>query len=600
LPGQSATHIVSILTRLGSTVPGGKVHAIFRRMNLFADRLDTAVTLLNMKHDCAQKIAFSDLVTQGMLDQRIDHRSIYEFCAPPKPVTDCKIPTAPRWTSQKRHKGKKTQIRYLDGQTCVMRDSVSQSTAGTLTTRQILTDPTRNIRLKYLGATLVESRVAYGDGIVEKTAFAGAVPLYRTRRENGALIDIVDFTLGQRFNDEIAHRQALAETHFPEDCIVFIDGLTSTHLCGPIQAQQVMFLHGDHRDPQGKIASRSKVMIETFRGDAIVTATQAHKHRVEADMQLAAPIRVIPHYTDIRSTGHDNRADICTVSRLDLTWKPIHQCIEAFRRIMHLVPECNYLIYGRGVDEARLQQLIDHYNCGDRVILMGHTDAPERVFSGALLSLAPTMTEGFGLAILEALTCDCPVISYDVDYGPREMIHPGINGELVAPGDLDAISQAILKVHADQLRYAAACRDMVQGYSFDAYRARYYNLIDDLIGTRARFDISAKDVRAEVLRALDSVPARDKDRLIDLYIHLSEAQNDIAGMYHGFHRKHVLHPNNPAPLTRCIWLSRRLGKQQECLTYLDRLQRRFPNRHATLMKRNPAFLELVDAAGVVR
>ena len=124
---------------------------------------------------------------------------------------------------------------------------------------------------------------------------------------------------------------------------------------------------------------------------------------------------------------------------------------------MHLIPDTNYLIYGAGLGEARLQQLIDHHDCGNRVRLMGHTANAPEVFSQSLFSLAPTMTEGFGLALLEALTCDCPVISYDVDYGPRELIRSGENGELVQPGDIDAIAAAILKVHADRDRYASGC-----------------------------------------------------------------------------------------------------------------------------------------------
>lgn len=54
--------------------------------------------------------------------------------------------------------------------------------------------------------------------------------------------------------------------------------------------------------------------------------------------------------------------------------------------------------------------------------------------------------EGFGLAILESLSVGTPVISYDVDYGPSELIQDGFNGYLVPQGD---INQMVEKV--DQL-----------------------------------------------------------------------------------------------------------------------------------------------------
>ena len=289
----------------------------------------------------------------------------------------------------------------------------------------------------------------------------------------------------------------------PEDAIVFIDGITSSHLSHPIPARKVLFLHADHRNPTGKIVPRSRGLIEAFDGDAIITATHAHKQRLDAELAHTTPVRVIPHYTDAAATPGAPRKDICTVSRLELTGKPIHQCIEAFVRIMHLIPDTNYLIYGAGLGEARLQQLIDHHDCGNRVRLMGHTANAPEVFSQSLFSLAPTMTEGFGLALLEALTCDCPVISFDVDYGPRELIRSGENGELVQPRDLDAIAAAILKVHADRDRYASGCAASVEYYSFDRYRDRYHQLIDDLVANRFYFDLSARDLKGETLRAME-------------------------------------------------------------------------------------------------
>ncbi len=60
--------------------------------------------------------------------------------------------------------------------------------------------------------------------------------------------------------------------------------------------------------------------------------------------------------------------------------------------------------------------------------------------------LSTSKMEGFGLAILESLSVGTPVISYDIDYGPSELIQDGFNGYLVPKGD---INQMVEKV--DQL-----------------------------------------------------------------------------------------------------------------------------------------------------
>ncbi|SIP98266.1 Glycosyl transferases group 1 [Paracoccus thiocyanatus] len=108
---------------------------------------------------------------------------------------------------------------------------------------------------------------------------------------------------------------------------------------------------------------------------------------------------------------------------------------------------------------------------------MGYTDDVGAVFSSARLAIYPTLTEGFGLSILEALTHGCPVVSYDVDFGPREMIFPGRNGELAPPGDIPAISRAIENVLSNSAYYQANTDMELDRYSRTAHEQSYLDLI---------------------------------------------------------------------------------------------------------------------------
>lgn len=591
------TQIICMVPRLGASVGGGKMNAVFRRMNLLADRPDTRVTLLNLQHGVNQRVIFEQLKAQGIFDGRIEHRSLYEICTPagftaPAPLDS----VLPEFDTTQQQDGAKQRIVYLRGNTPVMRDTVEQTVAGVVTIRQVLTDPDRDIRLKYLGGDLVESLARFGDGFVDKQYFVNGQTVCETRHENRAFLHADSAVLGNRYWSESLLQKDLVSHCFPKDAIVFVDGITTAYLSRHINAQKVLFLHADHRAPNGEVVPRSRYLIENFDGVAIATATNAHKARLEADTLHAAPIRVIPHYMDAVPTPEGARAHLCTVSRLELDGKPIHHCIEAFNRIKHLIPDCNYLIYGSGLGHARLEQQIRHLGCDDRVFLMGYTDAPGKVFSGALLSLAPTMTEGFGLALLESLTHDCPVISYDVDYGPRELIQPGRNGELVAPGDIDAIAKAILRVLARRDAYGASCRQSVQPYSFEAYRKNYLDLIDDLTGRPYRFDVSASDLLTETRQALESAPRLHQARLLDLLIKLAMDRLDIETAYWGFCRKRALFPALQRPLMRCIWLSRKLGRHDECREHLASFARRFPVNHADFVRRYPDFLDTAEDA----
>lgn len=299
MPDPASAHIICIVPKLGAHVGGGKVNAVFKRMNLLANRAATRVTLLNLQHGCNQKIAFADLIRGGRLDPRIAHRSIHELCVPDAPVAADADTALPDWDDHKTAQGAKTRITYFKDGTPVMRDGVEPTSAGDLTVRRVLGEPDRDVRLKYLNGELIESRVEFGDGIVEKTVFADGAPRCRTRRENGAFVWVRDFGLDRTFKDDVTHHRMLVARHFPPDSIVFIDGVTSAYLSRPIPAQKVLFLHADHRNASGKVVPRSRGLIEAFDGDAIVTATHVHKRRLEQDTTHRAPIRVIPHYTDV-------------------------------------------------------------------------------------------------------------------------------------------------------------------------------------------------------------------------------------------------------------------------------------------------------------
>jgi glycosyltransferase involved in cell wall biosynthesis len=589
------TRIISILPRLGAQVGGGKINAMFQRMNLLVDRPNTKIVLLTLEHGCKQKLAFASLQAQGLLDRRITHLSLAELCRSPDIKNVDPGFCLPEWDSKKTRIGAKERTLYFLGKTRVMRDATEHTPLGPLVTRRILTESYRDLRLKYLNGDLVEGRVKNQDGTTERLTFVEGHLLSQSRVEGKHVRCVEDYGLGRSFNDVAHHHRALCDRYLPDDCIVFIDGITVSYLSPAIRRPKVLFLHADHRRPDGSVLQRSRARIDAFDGDAIVTATHAHKLRLQADTRHAAPIRVIPHYTTMTRQDRGPRRNICTVSRLDLEGKPIHQCIEAFTRVMHLIPDCTYEIYGGGLGQVRLEQLIRHYGCEDRVILKGPTSDPASVFSGALFSLAPTMGEGFGLSLLESLTCGCPVISYDVDYGPRELIRIAQNGELVPPGDIAALAQAIMKLHTHHAHYASRCEASVQSYGFDAYTERYHALIDELEGRGFTFDITASDMVEEVKSALNTASLRHQSRLLDLYAQLCEDRRDLGGMYDAFQQKLALLPNDPRPVMRCIWISRRLGRLAECRSHLAHLEKRFPQDYARLIARHPGFLELADA-----
>jgi glycosyltransferase involved in cell wall biosynthesis len=94
-------------------------------------------------------------------------------------------------------------------------------------------------------------------------------------------------------------------------------------------------------------------------------------------------------------------------------------------------------------------------------VLRGITDDPGRVLDEASAFLTTSAFEGQALAIVEAMVHGCPVVAYDVRYGPRDHLANG-GGVLVPDGDIDALAAAIVRVIDDPDEHARLAREAAQ------------------------------------------------------------------------------------------------------------------------------------------
>ena len=116
--------------------------------------------------------------------------------------------------------------------------------------------------------------------------------------------------------------------------------------------------------------------------------------------------------------------------------------LRAFRRLSErrLV---RLLILGEGRWRKRYEALIHRLDLSDRVSMPGKVDDPLPYMARAAVFVLSSLREGFGLVLIEALACGCPVVSTDCPCGPFEILEGGRWGELVPVGKDDELADAI-------------------------------------------------------------------------------------------------------------------------------------------------------------
>ena len=256
--------------------------------------------------------------------------------------------------------------------------------------------------------------------------------------------------------------------------------------------RQVHVLHNAHlRPPYDDVHRIRPIYLPLLCSNAAdATVFLTHRQRAEAEAHFG-PHRgyhVIPHSVPLRSAAHSVARDpklVVMMARLDQQ-KQLDHAIDAFAVVVRHVPDAQLRIYGRGVLSGELNQQIQRLGLAGNVSLAGFTNDPAAVYRGAALSLLTSRYEGFGLVLVESLQQGCPVVSYDLAYGPADIVQDGVNGYLVPPGDKGALAAAIVQLLTDENRLtqlSAASLASVERFSEAAFVQHWGELFCSLAAT---------------------------------------------------------------------------------------------------------------------
>jgi len=119
--------------------------------------------------------------------------------------------------------------------------------------------------------------------------------------------------------------------------------------------------------------------------------------------------------------------------------------LHAFQKVQKEIPHVMYYTGGYSWLDNEVISYIENNNLKSRVIKLGYVSDEDLVvlYNLADCYLYPSIYEGFGLPILEAQACGCPVITSNVSSCPEVA---GEGALLVDPRNVDEISRAMLKI----------------------------------------------------------------------------------------------------------------------------------------------------------
>jgi N-acetyl-alpha-D-glucosaminyl L-malate synthase BshA len=220
-------------------------------------------------------------------------------------------------------------------------------------------------------------------------------------------------------------------------------------------------LHGTDITLLGSDRSYSEtVAFSIDQSDGVTAVSESLKRDTYRALEVQRDIRVIPNFVDThryrRIPSPELRRQICPSGRYEKlivhtsNFRPVKRAeavVDIFRRIRAGV-RSRLVLVGDGPDLPKVSRLAHDLGVSQDVCILGEQDHVVPVLSVADLFLLPSLQESFGLAALEAMACEVPVVASRVG-GLPEVIDDGVDGYLRDPDDLQGMAAQALKVLED-------------------------------------------------------------------------------------------------------------------------------------------------------
>lgn len=221
----------------------------------------------------------------------------------------------------------------------------------------------------------------------------------------------------------------------------------------------VTTLHGTDITLVGKHPFyKTAVTFSINQSDAVTSVSKSLKDDTLKIFKTKKEIKVIPNFIDStkqkttiinckRSLMAGNDEMILTHISNFRKVKRINDVVNIFNLVLKKIP-AKLVMVGDGPERQNAEVLAKKLGIIDKIIFLGNSSEIDKILCMSDLFLLPSETESFGLAALEAMSFNVPVISSDTGGIPEVNIH-GKSGYLSPVGDVKSMSDNAIKILSD-------------------------------------------------------------------------------------------------------------------------------------------------------
>ena len=230
------------------------------------------------------------------------------------------------------------------------------------------------------------------------------------------------------------------------------------------------------------------------KSDGVTAVSESLKKQTLEYFNVQKDIRVIYNFVDFTRfkkiykdhfkkaiAPHGERVIVHTSNFRKV--KRVEDVVQVFRRVHKRIPS-KLLLVGDGPERYNAEELCRKMGLWHEVRFLGKQDAIEELLAVSDLFIMPSESESFGLAALEAMACEVPVISTDVGGLPELNVH-GKTGFISQVGDIEDMAKNAIAILSDdetlqEFRHNALeqARRFDIGLILPQYEAYYQEIVE--------------------------------------------------------------------------------------------------------------------------
>lgn len=256
----------------------------------------------------------------------------------------------------------------------------------------------------------------------------------------------------------------------------------------------VTTLHGTDITLTGSDSSFSPVVeFSINNSDGVTAVSEQLRQETFENFKIEKPIHVVYNFIDFdrfKKTDKDhfkmaiapNNEKILVHTSNFRKVKRVEDVILIFKKVLQAIPS-KLILIGDGPERRPLEDMCRELGICDDVRFLGKQDAIEELLAVGDLFILPSANESFGLAALEAMACEVPVISSNAGGIPEINIH-GVTGYLSEIGNIDEMADHAVHLlkHPEILdAFRKNALDQAKKFHIDLILPEYENIYLSLL-----------------------------------------------------------------------------------------------------------------------